>query len=168
MEHDDTVRCLALPLAGHQLLVPNAVVAEVFAAESVAPVREGPDWLLGSVTWRGSLLPLVCMEAALGGSRPEPGSRSKVVVMKALSPGDTLKHYAVLLQGIPHQVLASGETVTRDPSMNGARPFVAVDLSMDGARASIPDLDALEQALLDVAEKWESIGSQDNREAEDA
>lgn len=151
---DEVVRCLALPLLGEQLLVPNAVVAEVFAAASVAPAQEGPDWLIGSVAWRGGMLPLVCMEVVLGRTRPEPGPRSKVVVMKALTPDELLQNYAVLVQGIPHQVLASNATVTMEAQVNGMRPFVASVLRLDGGQALVPDLDAVERALLDAADRW--------------
>lgn len=159
MEHDeDAVRCLALPIVGEQLLVPNALVAEVFAADVVSPVTGGPDWLLGSVIWRGSVLPLVCMEAALGGRRLEVGSRSKIVVMKTFSASEPLKNFAVLVQGIPHQVQATNHTVRLETPINGARPFVAADLQVDGEQAFIPDLDAVEKALLDVADKWRGSG----------
>ena len=66
---EDTVRCLALPIVGESILVPNAVVAEVFAANAVSAAGGGPKWLLGSIAWRSSVLPLVSMEAALGGAR---------------------------------------------------------------------------------------------------
>ena len=150
----DAVRCLALPIVGEQALVPNAVVAEVLAADAITPVDGGPDWLLGSLTWRGSVLPLVCIEAALGGERLDVGARSKIVVIKALSASGSLENYAVLVQGIPHQVLATGETVVLDRSVAGARPFVAADLQVEGRRAFIPDLDAVEKALMDIAEDW--------------
>ena len=160
MESDEeTIRCLALPIVGDQALVPNAVVAEVFAAEDVVPAAGGPEWLLGSLSWRGQRLPLVCMEAALGGDRQEAGARSKVVVMKAITGDASLPNYAVLVQGIPHQVLATGEALTWETPINGARPFVAADLRMDSGQALIPDLDAVEEALLDVADRWRQAGS---------
>lgn len=158
---EETIRCLALPLLGDQLLVPNAVVAEVFAAEAITPVPDGPDWLLGSLTWRGDVLPVVCMEAALGGTRLEAGARSKIVIINALTASESLKNYAVLVQGIPHQVLASNSTVTPETPINGARPFVAADLQVDGGQAFVPDLDAVEQALLDVADQWHRAASDD-------
>lgn len=161
---DDTVRCLALPIVGEQLLVPNAVVAEVLAADTVSPADGGPEWLLGSLTWRGSVLPLVCMEAALGGARLEVGARSKIVVMNALSANESLKNYALLVQGIPHQVLATDHTVTLDTPVNGARPFVAADLQLEGERAFIPDLDAVEKALLEIAGNWLVPGSAGGQE----
>jgi chemosensory pili system protein ChpC len=160
LEHgDDTVRCLALPIVGERLLVPNAVVAEVIAADQVAPADGGPEWLLGSVNWRGSVVPLVCMEAAIGGARLEVGARSKIVVMNALSANDALRNYALLVQGIPHQVLATDQTVVLDTPVNGARPFVAADLQVEGERAVIPDLDAVEKALLGIAGEWQMPGS---------
>jgi len=152
------VRCLALPIAGEQILVPNAVVAEVFAASTVSPVSGGPEWLLGSVAWRGSVLPLVCMEAAVGGARLEARARSKTVIMKALSASKPLENFAVLVQGIPHQVLASDHTVKLDAPINGGRPFVAAELQVEGQRAFIPDLDAVEKALLDVVDQWQVTG----------
>lgn len=157
-EEEETIRCLALPIVGDQVLVPNAVVAEVFAAEEIAPAQGGPEWLLGSLDWRGRRLPLVCMEAALGGRRPEAGARAKVVVMKALTRDPGLTNYAVLVQGIPHQVLATGQLLTREAPVNGARPFVAADLQVDGRQAFIPDLDAVERALGDAADSWRPIG----------
>ena len=160
-QEEETIRCLALPLVGEQLLVPNAVVAEVLAAESIAPVPDAPGWLLGCLTWRGGLLPVVCMEAALGGTRLEAGARSKIVVINALTASEQLENYAVLVQGIPHQILANNSTVTPETSVNGTRPFVAADLQVEGGQAFVPDLDAVEHALLDVADKWHRVDSDD-------
>jgi len=161
---EDAVRCLALPIVGENILVPNAMVAEVLSANAVSLAVGGPEWLLGNIAWRSTALPLVCMEAALGGARCEVGTRSKVVVLNALSENDLLENYAVLVQGIPHQVLATEQTVVRDTPINGARPFVAVDLRVEGERAFIPDLDAVEEALLDVVDEWQTPGSADGEE----
>ncbi len=159
MEQDGSVvRCLALPIAGEQILVPNAVVAEVVAADTVSPVSGDPEWLLGSLTWRGSVLPLVCMEAAVGGTRLEAGARSKIVILKSLSASEPLENFAVLVQGIPHQVLATDHTVTLESPINGGRPFVAADLQVEGEQAFIPNLDAVEKALMDIVDRWQVTG----------
>ena len=161
---EDTVRCLALPIVGGQILVPNAMVAEVFAADEVTPAAGGPNWLLGTLTWRGRVLPLVCMEAAVGGSPLEVGRRSKVVVMNAFTASAPLENFAVLVQGIPHQVLATDHTVQLETPINGARPFVAADLSVEGELAFVPDMDAVEKALLDAADAWRRAGTAGGRE----
>ena len=151
----DAVRCLALPIVGERILLPNAVVAEVFAAGAVSATGDGPEWLLGSLPWRGSVLPLVCMEAAVGGQSLAPGARSKVVVINALSANASFENYAILVQGIPHQVLATDHTVVLEEAPNGARPFVVADLMVEGEKAFIPDLDAVERGLLDSAAEWQ-------------
>lgn len=151
----DAVRCLALPIVGERILLPNAVVAEVFAAGAVSATADGPEWLLGSLPWRGLVLPLVCMEAAVGGASLAPGARSKVVVINALSGNESLENYAILVQGIPHQVMATDQTVALEQPPNGARPFVVADLRVEGEKAFIPDLDAVEKALLDSAAEWQ-------------
>ena len=167
MDHgEDTVRCLVLPIVGGQILLPNAMVSEVYAADAVSPATGGPDWLLGRVIWRGSELPLVCMEAALGGARLEAGPRSKVVIIRALCASEALKNFAVLVQGIPHQILAADHSVTVRAPINGARPFVALDLQVEGEQAFIPDMDAIERALLDVADQWCAPDS-DGRDGDD-
>ena len=159
MEQDgNLVRCLALPIAGEQILVPNAVVAEVVAADTVSPLSGDPQWLLGRLTWRGAVLPLVCMEAAVGGTRLEAGARSKIVILKALSASEALENFAVLVQGIPHQVLATDHTVTLEAPIDDGRPFVAADLQVEGERAFIPKLDAVEKALMDVVDRWQATG----------
>jgi chemosensory pili system protein ChpC len=165
-QDENTVRCLALPIVGEQILVPNAVVAEVFAAGAVSPASDGPQWLLGSLVWRGRVLPLVCMEAALGGTRLEVGARSKIVIMNTLSANGPLENYAVLVQGIPHQVLATDHTLRLETPVDGARPFVAADLQVEGERAFIPDLDAVEKALLDVVDLWRATESAGGEEHE--
>ena len=158
---EDMVRCLVLPIVGEQILLPNAMVAEVYAADGVSASTGGPDWLLGRVIWRGIELPLVCMEAALGGPRLEAGARSKVVVIKTLSASEALRNFAVLVQGIPHQILAADHSVTVRAPINGARPFVALDLQVEDEQAFIPDMDAIERALLDVVDYWRARDSDD-------
>jgi chemosensory pili system protein ChpC len=155
---EETVRCLALPIVGDQLLVPSAVVAEVFTAPGVSPVKGGPKWLLGSLFWRGIVLPLVCMETALGGERLDLGTRSKLVVMHGITGSESLRYYAVLLQGIPRQILATRHTVKAAGPAGGERPFVAAELQLDGEQASIPDLDDLEKALLAALDAWRKPG----------
>jgi chemosensory pili system protein ChpC len=159
LEQDgNVVRCLALPIAGEQILVPNAVVAEVVAADTVTPLSGDPQWLLGSLNWRDSVLPLVCMEAAVGGTRLVAGARSKIVILKALSASEPLENFAILVQGIPHQVLATEHTVALEPPIDDGRPFVAAELKVEGEQAFIPDLDAVEKALMDVVDRWQVTG----------
>ena len=150
----DAVRCLVLPVSDDQVLVPSAVVAEVFAAREIPPLDAGPRWLLGRVGWRESTLAVVCIEAAVGGERPPIDKRAKIVVLRVLGDAKALTHYAMLVQGIPKQVIASPQTV-QAATPGAERPFVASEVSLEGERAFIPDLDALERALVALAPSWQ-------------
>ena len=150
------IRCLALPMAGDQLLLPSAVVAEIFSVPEIEPIESGPRWLLGSLSWRESKLPVICMEAVVGGERMAVAERSKIVVLRALSAALDPGYYAVLTQGIPRQVLASSATVQSAAAVDGERPFVAAELNVDGEHSFIPDLDAVERALVAAALSWKS------------
>lgn len=149
----EAVRCLALPVHDDQVLVPSAMVAEVFAAREIPPLTDGPRWLLGRITWRDTTLAVVSIEAAVGAECPAVAERAKIVVLRALETARSPDHYALLIQGIPRQVLASPRNV-QSRSHDGERPFVAMEVNIDGERAFIPDLDALERALGAFAESW--------------
>jgi hypothetical protein len=86
------------------------------------------------------------------------GARSKIVILKALSASEPLENFAILVQGIPHQVLATEHTVALAPSIDDGRPFVAAELKVEGEQAFIPDLDAVEKALMDVVDRWQVTG----------
>lgn len=154
----DAVRCVALPLAGSQALLPSALVAEVFAVPKVAAPAGGPDWLLGSAFWRGTNLPVVSLEAATGGERAQPAGRAKSVVIRALGDTQALRYYAVLVQDVPRQVLASERIVQPAPPRGGGRAFVRCEVSVEGTPAFIPDVDALESALVASSAAWHRGG----------
>jgi chemosensory pili system protein ChpC len=162
----EAVRCLVLPVHDDQVLVPSAVVAEVFAARDIPALEGAPRWLIGRVVWRDASLPVVSIEAAVGGERPPVGERAKIVVLRSLGAEEPLAFYALLIQGIPRQVLASSRTVQSRPR-DRDRPFVAQDLDLEGERAFIPDLDALERALVAFADSWRQSPSGENVNASD-
>jgi len=156
----DAVRCVALPVAGEHALVPSALVAEIFAVGELTPPASGPSWLLGSVFWRGLNLPVISFETAMGGERAAVGERAKSVVLRAVGESDALRYYAVLVQDIPRQVLASQRTVQAAPASGREAEFVQCELRVEGAPGFIPDIDALESALIASSAAWRRDGGE--------
>jgi chemosensory pili system protein ChpC len=72
-------------------------------------VEGAPDWLLGSIRWRGWQMPLVAFSRMVGIAEEQGGLGSKVVVLKALGGNPKAPYFAVLTQGFPRLV-----TVPRD------------------------------------------------------
>ena len=146
----EAVRSLFIPVAGANLVLPNAAVAEVVAYSEPQPVDDAPAWLLGKVSWRDQVIPLISFEAAAGWCMPAPGMRSRIAVFNAITGNPKVRFYAVLTQDIPHlmkidnSVIAAG---TDDPGMPAA---VLSNIMVNGEPAQIPNLDALESMLQKV------------------
>jgi chemosensory pili system protein ChpC len=103
------IRGVLIQVEGERLLLPNAVVAEVLSFSTPEAVEGAPDWLLGSIRWRGWQMPLVAFSRMVGIAEEQGGLGSKVVVLKALGGNPKAPYFAVLTQGFPRLV-----TVPRD------------------------------------------------------
>jgi chemosensory pili system protein ChpC len=146
---------LMVPLDKERLLVPRGCVAEVIGYQTPQEMTGAPPWHLGIIKWNGRSVPLVSFEGCTGGDVPAPTSRSRVVVLNALSetlPGGAL---AILSQGFPQLVRISPEFVKLDAT----REFpddspVACQIQLLDERPLVPDLDRLETM---IAEKTEPL-----------
>ena len=102
-EHEE-IYSLLVPLAEHRLLVPRANVAEVTGYREPVPYPGAAPWLRGSFEWEGARIPLLSFEAASGGSVPEVGSRTRVVLFQTLTDALDLTYFGVVTQGFPQLV----------------------------------------------------------------
>ncbi len=147
------VRSVLIPLADRQLLLPNAVVAEVLGYQSPVPVEDVPDWFLGHIVWRGIMIPVISFEGMLGKEAVTPGHRGRIAIMNALNHHPRYAHFGLVVQAIPSLVRVSVDNVMPVPSQDESGEGVirqAVELDM--SPAFIPDLDGIEQRLSEVLE----------------
>jgi len=141
----EEVRCLIIPLQGEQLLLPNTTVAEVTAYDGFVEGEGYPDWLLGTVGWRGLSLPLVSFEILLGQPAPDVAGRSQVAVINTLYQKQGLPFFAILASGIPHLARAGMANVAPAEGETGEMGSARVEVA--GESAIIPDLEKLENAI---------------------
>jgi len=143
----DEIRGVLIQVAGDRLLLPNAVVAEVLSFSEPDPVDGAPDWLLGSIRWRGWQMPLVAFSRMAGIAADQGGLGSKVVVLKALGGDAKAPYFAVLTQGFPRLVtVPRDELLTQDdgePLPDGV--LARVTLREDSAL--VPDLARIEERI---------------------
>ena len=142
-----TVRCVYLPLAEAGLLVPSSAVAEVIVVPPIDVINGAPYWLAGLVDWRGTRLPLLRVEAALGESETESGVRGRVAVIHVLDEDSTVHFYGIGIQRLPTVVFATERTT------KFAEPTVLVDwvqsqVELEIGDALVPRLDLLEQMAI--------------------
>jgi chemosensory pili system protein ChpC len=146
-EADIAVRSLLVPLDGMGLLVPNALVSEVATLSQVTPLADSPEWLLGKMPWRGLAIPLVSFEAISGGGLSAPTHNSRAIVFNTLNGNRELPFVAVLSQRIPRLLLVTARMLNRvedAPPQDG----VLTRIEMDGDEVLVPDMDWLEQTLI--------------------
>ncbi len=141
------IRGVLIQIQGDRLLLPNAVVAEVLSFSAPDPVEGAPDWLLGSIRWRGWQMPLVAFSRMAGIADEQGGLGSKVVVLKALGGNPKTPYFAVLTQGFPRLV-----TVPRDQllSQEEAEPLpdgVLARVMLREDAALVPDLARIEARI---------------------
>ena len=143
MQH--RVRSVLLSAPGCSLLVPVSVFAELLSYETPRPLAGAPDWLVGSVGWRGVELPVVSMGSGDTGAC----SGARFAVLWALNDERADRAYALLVSGVPRVHVATADTVRPAPGEREA--FVASHADVNGERVAIPNLSAIEKALSDMA-----------------
>ncbi len=141
------IRSLVVPVGGAEILIPNAMVAEIVTAVEPAKNAGKPDWLLGLMPWRGVDLPLVSIGNAVDGLQADTVvDRGQVLVLHTLKDHESMGFYGILSNGIPHLLQADQTNVTSVPQ--GVKsPLVLAQVLIEGKQAFIPDFDLLESML---------------------
>lgn len=145
---ENRLKCLLLPLQTGTLLLPNSVVAEIVPAQRhYRDDIERPGWYIGHIEWRGVSLPLISLESLLDSSaRGFPPKTSFVVLHRLGETAGREDYYAVYIDGIPHFQFVD-ESVLQALDSASDSSLIAHEVSIDGASALIPDLDAVELKL---------------------
>lgn len=145
-DSDGAIRSLLLPLDDTYLLLPGTVVAEVVGYTEPQPsAQDGtPEWLLGSVTWRGQQVPCVAFEALNGQALGAPGTRARTVVLKALGTRAGMPYVALRTRGIPRLINVEREGIEPLDEPEALGPAVREAVLAHGEPALIPDMDYLE------------------------
>ncbi len=145
------VRSVLIPLGDRQLLLPNAVVAEVMDYQSPDPVEGAPEWFLGNMAWRGIIIPVVSFEAMQGGEVVTPGHRGRIAIMNTLNGHPLFSHIGLVVQAIPSLARVSVDNVL--PSANNEEmvdPLIRQVVELDMSPVYIPNLDEIEQRVQSV------------------
>ena len=153
-EVEKEVRSVLIPLSDRQLLLPNAVVAEVMGYQTADPVADAPEWFLGNLAWRGIIIPVLSLDAMSGGEAVRPGHRGRIAIMNALGNQPRLSHYGLVVQAIPSLVRVSDDNVIpvlrEDEADN---PLIRQSVELDLSPAFIPDLDEIERQIQTVLDQ---------------
>ena len=146
------IKCVLLTLRTENVVVPNAALAEIVSLRDVGKIDNAPQWLLGKMHWRGVDIPLVSFEAAAEGANAAMSANQAAVIHLISADGKAVYPYVGLsISGVPHISEFTKEQITVDAQERKAHPMVAQRIRINGAAASILNIDSIASMLKKAA-----------------
>ncbi|CAA0106290.1 Uncharacterised protein [Zhongshania aliphaticivorans] len=136
---------IVLPLQGHNLLIPNAAVAEVVLAGQLSSAVSS-SFLLGYMAWREQEIPVISFEGLLDGYLPPSLELRQMVVLHGISNRQNMPFFGLVLSGVPRLARLRDSDITEVDADDS--PLVYSHVSALGMALKIPNWDALEQEIL--------------------
>ncbi|MBE9564334.1 MAG: chemotaxis protein CheW [Proteobacteria bacterium] len=140
------IKCVILTLRKENVLVPNALVAEIISVKDIEDAGESPRWLLGNMKWRGADVPLLSFEAAGGEDVSKVNLNTQAVVLYAVGKGSEIAenpYIGLVMSGVPHVSRFTKEQIKTDNEALEDHPMIAQKVRINGASVSILDVDAM-------------------------
>jgi len=146
----DIVHCLFIPLRDELLLLPNSNVAEVVSYETPIPFSDAPPWLLGKVSWRERLIPVISFGVISGKNKKSTISKkSRIIVLNTLNGNAELPYIGIIAQGIPHlESLNENKIKDVEDQLDDSRHSILRHVIVNDKQAMIPDVDDIEMRLI--------------------
>jgi len=148
------IKCVILTLRKENVIVPNALVAEIISVKDLEGTEDTPAWFLGSMSWRGADVPLLSFEAASGEEMSKVNLNTQAVVLYAVGKNGEVTenpYLGLVMSGVPHVSRFSREQVITDVDETNEHPMVAQKVRINGASVSILDVDAMVDMVAGMA-----------------
>jgi chemosensory pili system protein ChpC len=145
------ISSMLLLIEDRLLLLPGVAVAEIvnFVPPEEDVDAEPPAWYMGSIYWRNQRVPLVSLEAMIGGRRPATTGHCRIAVMNNVGASDQLRFFAILLRATPKLLRLTPDEIAVDNERiveEGEKMHVVVA----GEEAVIPDIQYIEQKIVEL------------------
>ncbi len=144
------IRGVMIPVTEAKVLLPNASVSEVITYGNPQPIEAAPEWVYGIITWRGWRIPLFSFSRLTAKAAEENTAGAKVAILKALGGNPKMPFMALLAQGFPRLTTITTENLLLEGDQDELPDGVAHAVMVNDELAFVPDLDGLEQRLLEV------------------
>ena len=154
MSSKDQLKCVILTLRKENVIVPNALVAEIISVKDVEESSNMPDWYLGDMKWRGADVPLLSFEAAGGDDTAKVNLNTQAVVLYAVGrdgENSDSPYLGLVMSGVPHVSHFSRDQIKTDTEADDEHPMVAQKVRINGASVSILDVDEMVHMVSEAA-----------------
>ncbi len=149
-EETTEVYSLLVPLVEKLLLIPRSNVMEVASLKTLEDNHGSVPWLLGSMEWDGSLIPVVSFEGLCGDDIPPSAGRSRVVLFRCLTDALSSRAFGMVSQGFPQLVKVKEDALELDQRQFSDSLPVLCQVTMASQSPLIPDIEKLEQLISDA------------------
>ncbi len=149
-EETTEIYSLLIPLEEKQLLIPRSNLMEVVSLTELEDNHGSVPWLLGSMEWDGSLVPVISFEGLCGDDIPPVADRSRVVLFRCLTDALSSRAFGVVSQGFPQLVRVKEDAIELDSNESGNGWPVLCKVTMASQSPLIPDIEKLEQLISDA------------------
>lgn len=142
----ELIKCVILTLKKQNVLVPNALVAEIVSVKDIESSQNTPSWYVGDMKWHDSDIPLLSFEASGGEAISRVNLNTQAVVLLAVGDSGEISekpYLALVMSGVPHVSEFSRDQMTTDVDAVEDHPMVAQKVRINGASVSILDVDAM-------------------------
>ena len=154
-EDSQLLKCVILTLRKENVIVPNALVAEIISVKEIEQDdNNNPDWFLGNMHWRGAAVPLLSFEASGGEKISKVNLNTQAVVLYAVGKkGDVAEnpYLGLVMSGVPHVSNFTRDQIKTDEEAEQDHPMVAQKVRINGASVSILDVDAMVDMVDELA-----------------
>ncbi len=149
-EETTEVYSLLIPLEEKQLLIPRSNVMEVVSLTELENNQGSIPWLLGSMEWEGSLVPVVSFEGMCGDDISPTAGRSRVILFRCLTGALSSRAFGLVSQGFPQLVRVREDALELASRDFGDSLPILCQVTMASQSPLIPDIEKLEQLIGDA------------------
>jgi chemosensory pili system protein ChpC len=144
----EEIYCQLIPLRQLRLIVPRVCVAEVIRYTAPEKPWPAPGWFRGFIPWTTLRIPVISFEELCGRSAGEPGGRTRIAILNAMTGKIESGYYGVLTEGFPQLVRVNREVMKLDERQAWpAEGPVVCQIRMINEYPLVPDLERVEDLL---------------------
>jgi purine-binding chemotaxis protein CheW len=148
---DETMEIILLEVASHAFCIDIRAVREIRGYTESTPLPQAPDYVLGVINLRGTVMPVLDLRARLGLGVTEVTGRHVIVVVQ-----DGERPAGLLVDGVQETMMLDAAQLQSPPRYEGGPEEVFVDalIPLEGrilGRLNVPSLLPQEDLLAAAA-----------------
>ena len=148
------VSAILVPVGELVLILPSVMVAEILSGRDtkVTPPSDAPNWILGTIDWRGCTVPLLGFDTVCElptASNQNTASTDKILVLKNPSGGETQPYVALAISSYPQVIAIKPGSISTAPEPPNKSSMVSQYVMYNNRITVIPNFEKLNSELTD-------------------